>query len=145
VIRLATTDDVEGLAKLWLEMAAEGGYEEPDGEGWAKLCRAGLGDGTLVAAVLDRDGELGGFADAILTYEPASREVLGLGRHGYMQMRYRGKGFGRAMVIKMSLEAMARGATVLVTHGGMTRHVLPDIFGHEMTEHVTLYQIRVGG
>ena len=113
MIRLATTEDVKEISALWEKMVLSMRPEwEPRRDIWEAMCVAMLDSGYYSILVAEKDNKIVGFVDGLVTPEPASGKIHGVGQHFFIVPEYRGMLGGELYREIVSL-ALKKGAEVL--------------------------------
>ncbi len=143
IAREATPQDAAGMAVRWGHWAAvDAEFPDHDSQAWFDQEFAGLAAGTILAAVLVERGQIMGFADGNLVYEPATREKALVGRHLIVRADYRGQGFGDRLMLRLLALARQSGASSLLTHGGPSARAVGKYFGNPMETIHTIKRAR---
>lgn len=142
MIRMALEDDLEDMAKLWLEAHAERGELPCDIDAWVRTSKNLMDAGVYQGFVVQIGAAIAGFIDGVVGYEPdRSRRQL-IGRHVWVAKEYRDQGWGEKLYLAMVEAAVARGATEVVTTGEMSARMHEKLFGAPMKPY---HQLWIGG
>ena len=142
IVREATPQDAAGMTRRWGLWAMVEHAEGPDERAWFDQEFAGLEAGTLLASVAVERGQVMGFADGSLVYEPGTREKVLVGRHIIVRDDYRGQGWGDMLMLRLLALARQSGASSMLTHGTPTRHAVEKYLGAPMEKKHELWVAR---
>lgn len=132
MIREMTYFDVADVTALWQEWAVERGHKDPDVSAWFTRQWAGLGERKILGVVATDGPAVVGFADALLFYEPATRERGITGQHLYVHPSHRGRGLSEKLMLRLLLLAKQEGAAYMTTHGTPTGHAVEKFMDVKM-------------
>ena len=138
MIREATVTDAPDVAALWQCWAQQQGYGNPDVHGWFEQEARGIEAGTILCIVAYEGGDMVGFADGSLAYEPGTRKTTLVGRHLFVLPEVRGQALGDRLMVRLLALGRQSGASCLVTHGTPTMRAVEKYLGMPMKDHATL-------
>lgn len=113
IIRFASKEDLDRIANLWGMMVKERNEDwNPDKGAWVDISSKLL-DTNMYKICVAEQGDIIGFLDGMVFYEPAESKTIGFGKSLYVLPEYRGKGVGGRLYIKMLGFGQERGVDAL--------------------------------
>lgn len=144
ILRPATPYDAPGLACLWLEMAAERGITDADGDAWHRICFRGLAEHRTIAILAVDGPDYIGFADGQVLYEPATRETRLVGGHLFVKPDYRGDALSQRLMVRLLALAIQSGVSCVLTHGGPSAHAFETLLRKPMDKIHEIRMVKLG-
>lgn len=110
----------------------------PDVEGWREQKASLFALDRYVCQVIADGDSVIGYADGIVTYEPARRAVQFIGTTIYISPDWRGAALSLPMIESLIQECREFGVTEYVTHGTPSQHFYEKVTGNKMEDYMVM-------